>query len=349
MNRRAFILAAAAVPAALGGCVHSPHMSPRWQTLPALPDALGVAGAFAGVSGGQLLVAGGANFPRGLPWEGGTKIWHDTVYQLDLPQGRWRAAGRLPRPLGYGVSITTPQGLICIGGSDATRHFPGVFRLFTDTTGVRVEPLPSLPTPLANAAGVLVRETILVSGGSAEPGERTASNHLIALDLKRPAAGWQTLAPLPAAPRFLAVAAADGGDFFLFGGVALVQRDGKTVRDYLHDAWCYRTGSGWERLPNLPRPLAAAASPAPTMGDEFLLLPGDDGSLAGFQPPARHPGFHRRMLAYNRRTQTWRDAGKAPFAHVTTPCVPWRGRHIIPSGEVRPGVRSPAVWALTFS
>lgn len=349
MNRRSFILSVATAPAVLSGCVHGSRLAPRWQSLAPLPDALGLAGAFAGVSGGELLVAGGANFPRGLPWEGGTKIWHDTVYQLGSPQGQWRVAGKLPRPLGYGISVTTPQGLVCIGGSDATRHYPGAFRLFADTTGVRVEPLPSLPGPLANAAGALVGESILVCGGSAEPGERTASNRLLALDLRRPNAGWQALTPLPAAPRFLAVAAADAGDFFLFGGVALVQRDGKPVRDYLRDAWRYRTGSGWERLPDLPRPIAAAPSPAPVMGDEILLLPGDDGSLAGFQPPARHPGFSRRLLAYNRRTQIWREAGKAPFAHVTTPCVPWRGQHIIPSGEIRPGVRSPAIWALNFS
>jgi hypothetical protein len=29
---------------------------------------------------------------------------------------------------------------------------------------------------------------------------------------------------------------------------------------------------------------------------------------------------------------------------VTTPAVPWRGGVVLPSGEVRPGVRSPAVW-----
>ena len=34
----------------------------QWAQLPPLPDPLGVAAPFAGVSGGALLVAGGANF-----------------------------------------------------------------------------------------------------------------------------------------------------------------------------------------------------------------------------------------------------------------------------------------------
>src|ERR1043166_8747887 len=33
----------------------------QWQKLPPIPDAEGFAGAFAGVSGGALIVAGGAN------------------------------------------------------------------------------------------------------------------------------------------------------------------------------------------------------------------------------------------------------------------------------------------------
>lgn len=349
MRRRDFIATAAALPAAFAGCVHAPRASLRWQPLAALPNALGVAGAFAGVSAGSLLVAGGANFPKGLPWEVGQKTWHDAVYRLDAPDGRWSIAGKLPRPLAYGVSITTPQGLICVGGSDATRHYPGVFRLFSDERGVRVEPLPTLPAPLANAAGALVGETILVCGGSTEPGERSASDQLFALDLNRVSTGWRALKPLPASPRFLAVAATHEGDLFLFGGVGLVLREGKPVRNYLRDAWRHRFGSGWQKLPDMPHPLAAAPAPAPLAGDELLLFPGDDGSLAGFQPPARHPGFSRRMLAYDTRRQTWRNAGKAPFAHVTTPCVPWRGQHVIPSGEVRPGVRSPAVWSLSIS
>ena len=70
-----------------------------WKQLPPLPDAPGVAGPFAGVSGGALLVAGGANFPDRMPWEGGKKVWLDRVWVLEKPDGVWREAGKLPRPL----------------------------------------------------------------------------------------------------------------------------------------------------------------------------------------------------------------------------------------------------------
>ena len=95
----------------------------EWETLPSLPDPLGYAGSFAGVGRGALLVAGGANFPDRPPWEAGTKTWTDRVFLLAEPAGRWvELEGKLPRPLGYGVSATTGDGLLCAGGSDARRH-----------------------------------------------------------------------------------------------------------------------------------------------------------------------------------------------------------------------------------
>jgi N-acetylneuraminic acid mutarotase len=307
---------------------------------------LGVAAPFAGVSGEALLVAGGANFPDGFPWEGGKKVWHEVVYQLAMPGGRWTVAGKLRRPLAYGVSITTPQGVFCVGGSDAVRHYWDTFRLFTHGESLRIEPLPVLPMPLANAAGALVGTRILLCGGSAEPGEQSALNRLWALDLSRLSAGWCELEPLPAEPRFLSVAASHASDFFIFGGVGLTGHEDKPARVYLRDTWRHRSGDGWRRLADLPHPLAGAPSPAPNVGGEILLMPGDDGSRFGVQPAEKHPGFPRRMLAYDIQRNAWRDAGEAPFAHVTTPCVEWRGRFVVPGGEVRPGVRSPEVWSL---
>ena len=55
----------------------------KWSQLPSLPDARGFAGSFAGVSNGSLIVAGGTHFIDKMPWEGGTKLWYDTVFALD--------------------------------------------------------------------------------------------------------------------------------------------------------------------------------------------------------------------------------------------------------------------------
>jgi N-acetylneuraminic acid mutarotase len=330
---------------ALSACsTHDAARSRHWSQLPPLPDARGVAAPFAGVSGGVLLVAGGANFPDKMPWEGGQKVWHDDVYALTAPDARWQSVGKLPCPLAYGVAITTEAGVACIGGSDGERHYEDVLLLVFTNGLLTVHSLPSLPLPLANAAGARVGSTIYVAGGSDRPGEQSALSHCYALDLARKTPAWAAVAPCPGKPRILPVAAALGGSFYLVGGAALEPTNGRVARVYLRDAWRYQPGHGWQRIADLPKPCVAGPTPAPAVDGGFLLLGGDDGSRTGFQPLAQHPGFPNTILAYDAESDTWRENGKVPAPRVTVPTAYWRDRVVIPSGELRPGVRSPEVW-----
>ncbi len=156
----------------------------EFSKLPSLPDREGFAGAFAGVAGDTLIVAGGANFPDKKPWEGGKKVWYDTVFALEETNGAWKVVGKLPRPLGYGVSVTTKAGVVCAGGSDAEKHHAEVFLLSLQHGRLEVTNLPRLPVPLANGAGALVGETLFIFGGSEQPGEQSALKRLFALDLQ---------------------------------------------------------------------------------------------------------------------------------------------------------------------
>ena len=314
----------------------------KWSKLPPIPDALGVAAPYAGVSGTSLIVAGGANFPGGMPWEGGKKVWHDRVWALDKPDGKWREAGKLPRPLGYGVSVTARGGLVCVGGSDADRHYADTFLVTTEPDGFRIKPLAPLPIPLANMAGSLVGDSVFVAGGAEAPGEKEATNRAFMLSLEKNE--WKEIAPLPGKARILAMAASDGERFMVFGGVALVPAtDGKIVREYLRDAWAYGR-KGWSQLPDMPRTVAAAPSPLPVIGGRWWILGGDDGSRFGFQPVEKHPGFPGVILAF--KDDKWTESGVVPASRATVPVTVWHGAAIIPSGEARPGVRSPEVWRL---
>ncbi len=318
-----------------------------WKPLPPLLEPLGVAAPFAGTSEDALLVAGGANFPDKMPWEGGRKIWRDTVWVLDRPDGAWRTAGKLPRTLAYGVSVSHRGGVICIGGSDAERHHAETFRLRWQDGKLVVDDLPALPIPLAAASAALVGDMVYVACGASEPGEQTATNRAFALDLAAAAPSWRELAPLPGKPRMLAAGAAQDGSFYVLGGAALEPNaEGKMQRVYLRDAWGYHEGGGWQRLADLPKPSVAAPSPAPVLNGKILLISGDDGSRVGFQPVEKHPGFPGTILAYDIAANRWSELGSTPAPRATVPCVEWRGHFIIPSGEVRPGVRSPEVWSL---
>ena len=59
-----------------------------------------------------------------------------------------------------------------------------------------------------------------------------------------------------------------------------------------------------------------------------------------------HPGFPKQAWSYQTRTDRWSHAGSTPANQVTTIAVEWNGSIIMPSGEVRPRVRSAAVWRI---
>ena len=175
-----------------------------WTQLPALPDREGFASMFAGVTGDVLLAAGGANFPGPKPWEGGTKAWYDTVFVLEKPGGPWRVAGKLPRPLGYGVSATHRSGVVCVGGSDAARHYADCFRLEWRDGQLKTFPLPPLPRPVANASGALLGDMLYVAGGIERPDATNALKTFYSLDLAAPMPAWRELEPWPGPARMLA-------------------------------------------------------------------------------------------------------------------------------------------------
>jgi len=312
----------------------------QWSRLPALPDERGFAGSFAGVVDGTLMVGGGTHFIDKMPWEGGTKAWYDTLFALEKPDGAWRVAGKLPKPNGYGVSLTTPAGWIILGGGNATEHFREVFWV------QKAAHLPPLPKPCAFMCGCESDGVVYISGGIETPVATAALRTFWSLDLKQPGAEWQVLPPCPGKARILACMAAVNGVVHLFGGAALhAGKDGKPEREWLNDAWCYAPATGWKKLPDMPRVAVAAPNPAPVIGDRIYILGGDDGAHVNFEPKAKHPGFPRSILVFDVKTQTWSQAGEVPFSLVTTNAVRWQEHIVIPGGEARPGVRSPQVWS----
>lgn len=329
---------------------HSPTAGDAiiWTALPSLPDQEGFAGPFAGTHNGALLVAGGAKFPDKMPWQGGRKAWYNRVFVLESPEDHWKEAGALPRPLGYGVSVSTNKGVVCMGGSDATQHYADCFRLQWRDEKLSTIIMPSLPRPCSNFCGAILGDTVYVAGGLESPTANRALKTFWSLDLVDSSARWQELEPWPGPARMLATAAVQANTFFLCSGTDLKPgREGKAVREYLHDAYSYQPGRGWKRVSDMPRAAVAAPTPAPTLGQwTFLIMSGDDGTLIDFQPPEKHPGFPKSILAYDISTDIWRTVSDVPVGHVTTTMVPWRDCFVIPSGEIRPGRRSPAVWSL---
>ncbi len=401
--RPVFFLLIALIPAA-----RSATAVLSWDSLPPLPPAAGrtvqpgVASPFVGVHRGALLVAGGANFPEKMPWDGGTKVWWDDIWVLENvagPSPQWTrgASFRLPRRQAYGISVSTADGVVCVGGNDADRCYADVFQLAWDPVAqaVRTMPMPALPQPLTNLAGALVGQTLFVAGGQHVTTGAVPVSVFWSLDLSQRARRadfkWTRLPSWPGPARILPVAAAQGApgheQFYLFSG--RTPQPGGATR-LLTDAYAFdpRTGR-WRTLANVGggAGVSVMAGTAVAVGsDEIFVFGGDRGeqfieleahdlaverargrlAAAGAADRAvlereieqhlaakrtiygHHPGFGREVLAYDTRRDTWRVVDRAPGSpQVTTLAVKVGESILIPSGEIRPGVRTPAVVRVT--
>ncbi|HMI60564.1 MAG TPA: hypothetical protein VK518_06640, partial [Puia sp.] len=168
-----------------------------WSQAKPIPDADGFAGSYAGTSNGALIVAGGANFPGDKrPWTQGVKTWYDKVFVLERPDGEWKEVGRLPRPMGYGVSLSYKDGLVCLGGGDAKCNYADAFILKYAGGKVETVSLPSMPGPVINACGVITGDILYVAGGIATPAGPT-ENSFWSLDLSASEKKWKVLPSVP--------------------------------------------------------------------------------------------------------------------------------------------------------
>lgn len=321
-----------------------------WSQLPPLPDAMGFAGSIAGVSNGALIVAGGANFPDAPPWKGGKKVFHDSVFVLEKPDGAWKTGFRLRKPIAYAISLTTPHGILSIGGNDATQTFSDVSLLRWENGSISVNQLPALPVPMTSGGGALIGNTVYIAAGAMAPDGKTAKagKSFWSMDLSSNDPKWSVLEPWPGPERLNPVAATQDGAFFLVSGIQPNGPGGKTA--YLTDAYQYtpatkEKSAAWKRIAELPRPNAAAPSPAPTIGTSQILLLGGAADGRGVDVPMPdRPEFLTECLAYDTRSNTWSALGETPAPRVTTPVVIWNNQIVVPGGEAKPGVRSPEVW-----
>ena len=318
------------------------HGEIQWRELPELPQALG--GQFVGVIDDHLVVAGGSYFHT-PPWDGGKKIWVDTVYTLGRDSQHWKLAGRLPTALGYGASITTAAGMLCIGGQTPTKCSRKAYRLRLRRETLQIDELPELPEPISMLGGALSGNTVYIAGGQNSPVATSALHSFFSLSLENPLR-WIREPQWPGSPRMLPLLAGDRSEVFLLSGADLTGSLGPPPgRRFLKDAFRFSHSAGWTKIPNLPRSVQGGV--ALIWHGHLLVFSGNDGSLADreYELKYNHPGFSRDVLELDSQPGEWIRIGSMPYSLVTTGIVVWGDELVIAGGEIHPAVRSARVIA----
>lgn len=333
-------------------------------TLAGEKAAIGLAGPVTGLVNQKLVIAGGANFPNGLPWRGGQKAYYNEAFVIDGDCAKIEAKIIMPYPVAYAGNCNVPNGIASVGGENATGPLKDVLLTSWVNGKVNFTKLPPLPVAITNASAAAVDDIVYAGGGETPLG---TSARFYKLDLKDLTSGWQALKNIPVSVSHMTlVSSGNGRDLYLMGGRC---KTTSGISIMYNRTFMYNTGSDtWIEKARLPYPLSAASALL-VNNRQIALFGGDKGQIftqierllraAKEEPDSlkkdfltkekerlqlQHPGFSNSILLYDLFTDGWEEGGAAPFnIGVTTTAVKSGKRIWIPTGEIKPGIRSPLV------
>ncbi len=330
--------------------------------------ASGVSAAFAGVADGHIIKAGGCNFPTNPMAPGSVKKFYQAIYEVFCDkdgQVRTEVIGTLPAPMAYGSSVTTPEGLVIIGGTTATEALNTVYKINVGADGQAVvTELPSLPAAIDNMHGAWLDGKVYVAGGNVAG---APSNALYCLDLAKLDKGWKRLADFPGNPRVQPVLAGSTNAkgeprLYLWGGFAGKGENRQASLDT--DGFEFNPASGkWKAIEG---PVTESGEAISTGGGVGCTLPDDrivvtggvnkDVFLEALRNQAHdylsHPiewyRFNSRVLVYDPKNGKWNiaandtETARAGAAAAVTP----EGEVLLIGGELKPRIRTPRISVL---
>lgn len=350
----------------------------EWSVAARLPSEDGVkeqpglAGPVTGIIHNRLIVGGGANFPDGMPWHGAKKVYHEEIYIFEKKNGQIVnsivSKQKLPQPVAYCANVMVPEGLVYMGGENEQGILDKVILVKYNAASneIHFSDLPSLPLPLTNLAAAYNNHIIYVAGGNSKDGN---SNKFFSLDISMPGANWQTLPEIPVKVSFAVMTIQSNGDhncIYLIGGR---RKNSNGMSDIFNTLYQFDIKDNrWKQRQSLPYSISAGTG-IPNGSNQILLFGGDKGETFSKEEKLSaiirsekdeqknkslvkekialleaHPGFTNEVLLYNTITDKWEKANPLPFGSpVTTTANKWDDDIIIPSGEIKAGVRTPRI------
>ena len=357
--------------------------SMKWKIAAEIYDSksqvrsLGLAGSIAGIHANKLIIAGGSNFPEQKPWLGGKKKYYPDIY-LFLQKGKRivqeKKTFKLPFNIAYSASCMTPEGILIIGGENENGISDKVFLLQWDvaTESIQTKNFPDIPVAITNAAAAILDRIVYLAGGETISG---TSSHFYSLHLDELSKGWKRLPEIPHRVSHAALTAdkvENNSALYLFGG-RNKKPDG--ISELYSDTYSFDFNNNcWIVKKPIPYPLSAGTF-ITYDSDCVLLFGGEKGEtfhqveklIAAIKVEKNelakqsliqqknsllenHPGFSREILSYNISSDVWSVAGMIPYdVPVTTTALLWHKNVIIPSGEIRAGIRTAQILSATIN
>lgn len=368
------------------------YNSVEYRSLPPLQvgGQEGVAGAFAGTldGGKKIVVAGGCNFPERPAALGGKKYFYQEIFEYQYSDGNhsgsWKKKGRMPHALAYGANVTTPEGIVCMGGTDGRQATAKVFILYSGPQGKIIqEELPPLPATMDNMAATYGAGYIYAAGGNVNGRPLNAAFRLAWPDGKR----WERLPDFPGDPRLQPAAAMQNGP----SGLCLYLMGGYNCDTVKGSVKVHTDGIAYDPVSNVWKPVAQVVpygcnEPMAIVGAQAIssgcahivflggvnrnifekalkrqllcektnspLLKGKYEKETHYYM-TRQPSwyaFNDELLIYHTVTDTWVTESKnSLLARAGASVVKCGDEWVVIDGELKPGVRSADVTAVKMT
>jgi cyclically-permuted mutarotase family protein len=341
--------------------------------LPVQPNGLihmGLSGVVSGLVGDQIIIAGGNNFPEGLPWEGGIKKYYKRVIvynnQKDTLLNTFTF--NLPANVAYAAVAQLKDGIFYAGGENENGPLSSAYLIKkSKSQSFEIIELPSLPIAISNAVAVATENAVYVLGGANKEG---ISNKVWKLALNNIKKGWTVQASLPQPTSFAAAAIANE-HIYIMGGRC---KEANGISKIYKEVYAFNVENNfWEQKASLPETVSAACALAIGNG-KILFIGGDKGvvfhevemlaakiaattdttikkelTVVKNNLQKTHPGFSKDVLAYDASLNKWSPYAQLSFAApVTTNAFLFNHKIILPVGEIKPGIRTPYIRVGSF-
>ena len=337
--------------------------------LKAIPDAAyakGVSAPFCGAIQDVLVVAGGANFPDKSLLDGGAKRVYADIW-AKAPHGRkWVHAGVLPDSTAYGATFAVDSALVLAGGNVCGVTTDKVYELRLSYGKAVLRTLPQLPVPMEQCGWTRDGENLYLVGGVGTTGVYTCKIGTYI---------WSKIADLPE-PLVQPVAYASAGRLYVWGGFNPETLD-VSDRGIVMDLTVISSGSEggveksvWTEAPAIPDGGTFVGATGATLPDGRLVVVGgvnraifaralhntpEDRIPYLSKEPAEYQ-FRQDVFAFDPVSCAWTRLGTVPACALAGPGVAVRPASsasghdalYVAGGELKPGVRSPRIFSLTW-
>ncbi len=361
----------------------------NWSETEPLPstenisEQLGLLSPFVGISNGAVIVAGGCNFFDKYITEDSQERYYSDIYVLPKDSQKWVVGFNMPYAVARGAHVTTPKGLLCIGGDDSVSESDRVALLKWNArlSTIEIEEYPSLPFKLTQCGASIVGDIVYLMGGESEG---RLSNYFMTLDLSKRGSDnfkWEVQPNFPGEPRLqplvVSQSAAETINVYVFGGFSF-EKESQTPYIATSGLLYNPATKQWKETsvvaPNGATPHSLHGSSSAAMGKNHIVFIGgvDMDTFESLLTQERKAelaqsdevvvdcrnwrsdylsrdqewyNYNSDVLVYNTITNNWSVGDQFPYpAPVGAKLVPYNSGWLVINGEVKPGATSNKIY-----